>query len=792
MIRKLFCFLLLCHAFSNKAEAQSLDSALINWVEKQPVEKIYVQFDNRRYSPGQTIWYKAYLTNAQLPSELSKNFYIDWYNDHGKMVGHTVAPISEGSSNGSFVVPEKFVGESLLAVAYTQWMRNFDTAFFFKKQLQISNENTKPVKKVITETTVKFLPESGNAIIGVNCNMAFKAVNQLGLPENIKCILKNNKGVVITSFNTIHNGMGTFQYKPQEGENYLVEWTDQFENIHQSALPEAEKMGVSLMIEKGVFERYFEVSRSSEVPEAWKKLTIVAQTNGSVVFKAVANLSTKTSLRSKLPLVKFPSGILQLTIFDANNQPLCERLLFVNNYEYLLDATVKADTLNLEKRGRNVFEIAIEDTTITNLSLAITDGNINGVSDNSILSQLLLTSDLKGNVYQPAYYFSSDEDSITYQLDLVMLTNGWRRYNWNQVLQQQMPKLVFERDTAYLSLFGKIKDISAAKIKKAEFVNMILVAKDSSKTLLFLPIEVDGSFSRTNLFLFDTTKIFYKLNAASLYSNSKLSVWNNLVQPDTNRIIATTNFGIDTVGNGILKLIASEAKRLELLKKQTTLKEVVVNAVIKSPIKQMDEKYTSGLFAGDDAYQFDLVNEFIAGNNTVLSYLQGKVAGLNIKNPYSSDATVNWRGGKTDFFLNEFQADAEQLLGIPMSDVAYIKVFRPPFFGSFLGGAGGAIAVYTKKGIDGTRSTKGLDYLLWPGYSPRKEFYSPNYAEQHADFNTGDFRNTLLWYPMISTDKNNQKIKFFFYNNDFSKSFHIILEGMDEEGKMVHFSKLLQ
>jgi hypothetical protein len=180
------------------------------------------------------------------------------------------------------------------------------------------------------------------------------------------------------------------------------------------------------------------------------------------------------------------------------------------------------------------------------------------------------------------------------------------------------------------------------------------------------------------------------------------------------------------------------------------------------------------------------------GGNTVLGYLQSRVAGLLINNPNSPDASATWRGSRTDFFLNEFQSDAQQIFNINMNDVAYIKVFRPPFFGSFGGGAGGAIAIYTKKGVDATRNIKGLDYLEWMGYSPRKEFYSPNYAEQQAGFNTADLRNTLLWMPWINTNRNNQTIKVQFYNNDFSKSLHLILEGMDNEGKLVHISKLLQ
>lgn len=776
----------------SKAQAPGPDSLLTRWTTQQPIEKIYVQFDNKRYAPGQTIWFKAYLSSLQLPSNLSKNFYLDFHDANGRLAAHISAPIVSGVALGNWVVPDKFQGESVTAVAYTNWMRNFDSAFYFKRTLTIlSNQATaqKP-STVLPETTVQFLPEGGNAIINLPCNMAFKAVNQNGLPENISGIIKNKAGEEITNFKSIHDGMGTFQYLPQLGENYTAEWKDALGNTHQTTLPEAAANGINLILHAGSLERVFEISRSEQVPEAWKKITILAQANGEVLFKAVANLTTKNAIRSKIPVMQFPSGVAQLSLFDANNQPLAERLFFVNNQEYHLNAFVKTDTLSLEKRGKNVFEISVEDSTLANLSLAITDGNVNGESDDNILSSLLLSSDIKGYVHHPAYYFTADEDSLAKQLDLVMLTNGWRRYNWKDVMAEKLPKLKYSQDSVYLSLYGKVEGLTESKIKKAELMNMILQSKDSSKSMIFLPIQPDGSFSQKNVILYDTTRIFYKLNAATLWAKNKVSIWNNLYAPDRNRMITNTHFNIDTAGNGILKFIAAEAKRLEQLKLETTLKEVVVKSKAKSPLQELDQKYTSGLFSSD-GIQFDMT-EANEGGNTILGYLQSRVAGLQINNPNSPDASASWRGSRTDFFLNEFQSDAEQIFNINMNDVAYIKVFRPPFFGGFGGGAGGAIAIYTKKGIDATRSVKGLDYLEWVGYSPRKEFYSPNYAEQQAGFNTTDLRNTLLWMPWINTNKNNQTFKVHFYNNDFSKSLHLILEGMDNEGKLVHISKLLQ
>ena len=108
------------------------------------------------------------------------------------------------------------------------------------------------------------------------------------------------------------------------------------------------------------------------------------------------------------------------------------------------------------------------------------------------------------------------------------------------------------------------------------------------------------------------------------------------------------------------------------------------------------------------------------------------------------------------------------------------------------GGAGGAIVVYTKKGNDVTSTSRGMSYIKVPGYAPMREFYSPNYAELQQEYSTPDLRSTIYWNSRISTDSKNKTIQFSFYNNDFSNSFRVVMEGMDSEGKLVYFSKLLQ
>jgi len=175
---------------------------------------------------------------------------------------------------------------------------------------------------------------------------------------------------------------------------------------------------------------------------------------------------------------------------------------------------------------------------------------------------------------------------------------------------------------------------------------------------------------------------------------------------------------------------------------------------------------------------------------SILAYLQGKVAGLQIStNGQSGSAT--WRGSATSFFVNEVTTDVTQLQSITMSDVAMIKVFRPPFFGATGGGTGGAIAVYTKKGGSVNSSVTGLDNTKIAGYSLIKQFYSPDY-ETTNDPTEGDYRTTLYWNPYLLMDKTNRRITIPFYNSDNCKKIRVIIEGINELGQLTREEKFFE
>lgn len=796
-----FLWLILTTCILNSSiKSQNIDSVLANFYKKNSFEKTYVQFDNSRYSAGQTIWYKAYLMSGIEPSLISKNFYIDWYDDNGQLVSSTITPIIYCYSSGSFTLPGKYTGKFIQAVAYTKWMRNFDSSYFFQQKFQVisSENNREKQQSPIPETTVQFLTESGNLLLNKQNIVAFKGVNQYGLPESVEGYIKNDKGDIITSFKSIHDGMGKFLFVPVLNEVYMAEWKDKQGAIHKTDLPVSTEEGVNLIVESGISSRIFHIQRTKMAPESMKKITLVAQMNGVVIFKAKIDLTDKESISSSLPISKISSGILQLTVFDENRQPVCERIIFVKNADYLLNASVTFDTLSTEKRGKNVIDIELKDTTIANLSLSITDSEINNSPDNTIISQLLLKGDLAGNIYNAAYYFSSTADSVADHLDLVMLTNGWRRFNWKKILNNPPSILPYAKDSSYQKITGRFGDISFKKNKNPETINLIFVSKDSSFSMMTLPILDDGSFYKENVMTYDTSRIYYDLNGMSLPAKSQVLIENDFFKVDPKIVLNTAQNSFDTIGVSKLEYLLDEQKKADIIKQKNTLKDVIVYSKEISRIKQLDNKYATGNFTSEATAVFDM---YSSKNSiaviSIFDFLDGKIPGLTFShsNGNTTLPTVAFREGVPSFYLNESYIPTEAVQNIDLNNVAYIKVFSPPFVGGF-NGSGGAIVIYTKKGPDINPETNilpgGMAYKTVSGYAPYREFYSPGYAEKQQSYSTADLRTTLLWNPWINLDKFNNKIKISFYNNDVTHSFRLILEGMDSKGKLIHLSKILK
>lgn len=800
MKRLILCKLCLVSSFllfQYSSNAQKFDSILTKLDAEYPQEKVYVHFDKNFYSPGETIWFKAYLFATHTPSLISKTIYAELMDEDGKVIQRKTAPVILSGAAAAFDLPVNTSSSIVFVRVYTRWMLNFDSSFLFLRAFPIVSARKETAKPAISQppSYLVFFPEGGDMVQGIESRVAFKATDQRGLPIKVSGDIVDNQGKKIVTFGSVHDGMGYFKLQPETGRQYKARWKDPGGTMKETNLPVAKQKGLVLEVNNSGKKIQFSLKRTETTEAGSEKVYVVAQMHQQLLYRAKATLGATALTSGSIPVEGIPTGIVQVTVFSEDEKPLAERIVMVNQQEHYFITDLNAPLKKLEKRQKNVIQIDVPDTIVCNLSVAVTDADLNSVQkgEDDIFSHILLTSDIKGYVHHPGYYFSSEADSVAAHLDLVMMTNGWRRFKWEEVLAGHWPE-IREKPDGYLGIQGSVSGINKTLLAQKD-VTGILQTKNGGKQFLTIPIEPDGSFFVPDILFFDTARIYYQFNNDKdkvLSSRANFDFKNSFLnqplklQPDKAWLARLSTDSVIGLKN---RTIAQ--KLVDNQKKVQTLATVEVRAQQKSKKEKMEAEYTSGLFTGDGMTFITEDDPFANGSMNVFNYLQSKVAGLQITTGGSAP-TLSWRGGTPDLYLDQMQMDASSLQSIPMSDVAMVKVFRPPFFGGFGGGSGGAIAVYTKKGGAGNQAVKGLDAATIHGYSEMKEFYSPDYLTPDPAHAEDDFRTTLYWNPFVYTDKDHRRLVLSFYNNDITKRMRIIIEGCNTEGKLTRIEKIFE
>lgn len=778
--------------------AQNIDSTLSKYSSTYEQERMYLHFDKSSYAQGETIWFKAYLLKTIFPANESKTVYIDWSDENGNLLYHTINAVEDATTYGQFEIPKNYSGRYIHVKAYTKWMLNFDPIFLYNKDLKIisgKNGNLNSGKKIIPE--LNFFPEGGDVINGVTNKIVFKANDQYGRPIQIKGVIKDDEGSVIDSLKILHDGMGYFFIIPHEGEIFSASWQDEEGVEHATQLPLVKNTGVSLRVALLKGKRIFSIN----VSPASALLITEVHILGTMYQQEIFNLDeilTNGKAEGTVPTESLPSGILTITVFDKDWRPLAERITYVNNEEYSFQPAISIDSSGTGKRAKNEFKISVPDNLSSSLSVSVTDAKIDYDNSDNMISHLLLTGELKGYVYDADHYFLNNSDSVANQLDLVMLTHGWRRFDWQQVVQGKFPVIKYPKDTSYLFLSGKVFGASPSQLKNAGDI-ILMLNQDSSGTQAFtIPVQPNGTFVDPSFILFDTARIFYNFSNSKSLKNISVKFMPDILSPFSNNVVAGSSFGIDPFTERDKYQIHLNDELEEQLKHfdGKVLATVKIKAHLKTHVQEINDKYTNGLFKGGNATELDLTNDPLAVTYTdIVSYIQGKVPGLTFDNLAHKFLWLRNRSGENGptLYLNEMATSYDMISSIPVANVAFIKVFRPGFVGGVGSGTGGAIVIYTRMGGDGqTVKEKGLNNNLVTGYTATREFYSPDYEKMNTDDSKGDFRSTLYWNPSIITTPDRNTINIDFYNNDVSNSFRVVIEGITQDGHLAHLEKIIK
>lgn len=513
-------FLSVFFSFSSFAQGDSTflsraANSLTDHFTTNPQEKVYLHLDRSYYTPGDTIWFKAYtlVGGSHQLSGLSGVLYCELINGNDSVVSRHVLKLTAGLTWGNFFLARSFKPGNYHVRAYTNWMRNAGTEYFYNQAIRIGGlgQSIVPIKlNTKPQPDFQFFPEGGELVNGVRSRVAVKAISANGLGENILGIVIDNEGNEVAEFATQHLGMGVFAIVPQAGKTYKAKITCADSSHYTADLPLAQEQGFTLSINNnGVDSIYLKVAANDKLFQAKQNSVfyLMAQSGGKVYYQAQAKLATSV-FTTRISKARFPSGIVQFTLFSQNGEPLNERIIFVQNNDALqlaVASSSKASSprqkikIDIDTKGsKKQVATGSFSVSVTNESRLPVDENIEG----TIWNNILLTSDLKGYIEQPNYYFTDINDEKRADMDVLMLTQGYHRFQWKRILDNAPTPSTYKPEKS-LELTGSIKTPAGKPVPNGKII--LLATKEHFMTDTLT--NTDGDFKFTDIELPDTAKI---------------------------------------------------------------------------------------------------------------------------------------------------------------------------------------------------------------------------------------------------------------------------------------------
>lgn len=794
-VRKLmFCLFLLCGLWQ-AAKAQKVEQAL-KTLENFPQEKVYMLFSKSSYVAGESIWFSAYVLDGYSRSTISTSLFVEIYNSGKKQVDKRIVPLFNGEGNGSFTLADSLPEGPYFVRAYTTWMLNLSEAFQYIKPIAVYNPKS-PQKMVVDTTsawTATAHPEAGVFLDGVNTKVSVRLQSKGLTPATWSGYIVDAAKPTekISPFRGFDRNVGLATMIPQKGKKYQLIVEDNKGKKQTIDLPAVAEKGVSLQVNSTTESIYYSL-KFVNMPDNIIGHKVIGTINNALVYKAGINKAS-AEVSSSIPADKLINGVLRLSVFDAQENLVAERLCFIQP-ELLNVGRPSFPPLYLSKaaRGLNAFDIA-PDSNYLNYSILVRDGSVpDDLEDDNLLSTLWLTGDLTQKIYAPARYLSIVGDIEA--LDALLISETWKRFSWKDILQGKFPEVKY-MPQPYISYKGKVTTAGGRTAANSS-VNLIFYFPDSTNQIQQVETDANGEFVLNNLVFDEPFKVYYQLNSEKGSGGGGARQTNVIFEPlymfvpyaaalppsGYNMEKRPTNDKIpDDIARALLNLDNQRFNE----EKIKTLEAVEIVASSKSNKEKLNEQLSSGMFKTMNEDVFDFVNEHPEAVSfpNILQWLQGRVAGLQIQMQNGVSVPVI-RGQRAGLFLNEMPTDPSQISSIPVADIAMVKVIKSGFMGGVGGGgSGSAVAIYTRRGdtqrAGGGNQPPALNSASLNGYDKVTPFYAPNYKEAAYKALEKDARDVIYWGPLTETVPN-RPVTVKFYNNDDAKSFRVIIIGFDKD-----------
>lgn len=617
---------------------------------------------------------------------------------------------------------------------------------------------------------VKFFPEGGALLSIPHQNVAFKAQGADGFSKEVEGFLFNSKGDTLTNFRSEHNGMGIFTMNPVDNETYYVTVRTNDSITKRFDLPAIEPKGISIAMSHYKQEIRYEIQKT-EATEWPQKLFLLAHTRGKLaILQPINPKRTFGKMNDSL----FTEGITHFMLIDEQGNALSERLIFVPDHKPN-QWQITADQPTYGKREKVSLQIAAKDNEGNpvegTFSVSITDRKSiqpDSLADN-ILSNLLLTSDLKGYVEDPAYYFLNQDARTLRSIDYLMMTHGWRRHKMENVLRT--PSLNF---TNYIekgqTISGRIMGFFGANVKKGP----ICVLAPKYNIIATTETDEKGQFIVNTSFRDSTT---FLVQARTKKGFAGVDILMDPPQYPVATHKAPYLNGAATFMEDYL-MNTRDQYYMEGGMRVYNLKEVTVTAKRERPSSK--SIYTGGINT------YTVEEDRLQGYGQTAFDAASRLPSVTITN--GSEIHIRNNSEPAIIVIDDIvYEDASDILkDIQVSDMSSISLLRGAD-AVILGprASGGAVVITLKDPRNlPARPAQGIITYTPLGYSESVEFYHPTYdTPEKKNAQRSDFRSTVYWNPELRLDADG-KATIEYYTPDSTAPEDIIIEGVDKNGKV--------
>ena len=816
----------------NQALYARLDSTLNNYSAAHAVEKVYLQFDKPFYAAGDTAYFKAYITNALYqPTALSKMLNVELI-DAGKHISQSITlKIANGMAAGDLTLSDTLKSGNFRVRAYTALMRADGAGYFFEKNMSVvakdadsrkSGSNTGAAAKAKQlvlakgpspgKIDVQFFPEGGNLLGGTPSKIAFKAITSNGLGIGASGVVIDEQGRRITEFRSQHLGMGVISFTPISGVAYKAQLTFADSSKATFYLPKAVDSGFGLSV-TNPDPRHLTISVAATWHNSQPVINIVGQSGGKDYYFTTGKLvNGKYSATINKDI--FPNGIVQFTVFTATGEPMNERLVFVRNPTDIKLKVSGADSISCARQKMNIKVLAASGDhkpVMGAFSVAVVaETQVPMIERNpeTILSKLLLTSDLRGHVEQPGYYFSSADDKVNADLDLLMLTQGYHRFEWKEVLNDKASPQPSQPEKISM-VSGTINGPDDKPMPNAK-ISMFSVSKAffSSDTVA----DASGHFVFAG---FPTDSMRYVLQATDKSLRNKTVIHiDRKPPPKIGENIVLADTGTRSYAPLISYYKFNKQFQEQQIKRGFGKHTIVLNEVV---IKEKTQRKkwlanSANLNGAGNANDVITADQIPLGCVSIVAAISGRLHGIQFYGgtPYLGGLVGHM---ETSVFIDGievrspvmFKSDynplnpgttgsagmtkAEQIDLLDPNSIASIEIITDASLSGVYGvrGGGGAILITTKKWNDMILDAKNMKISFGNYYPPTfykaRAFYSPKYDLETSSSPTLDLRTTIYWNPNVATDASgNATLEFF--NSDTRGTYLVTIEGFDGNGHL--------